>query len=203
MPRNSSAPQSRSRRIQPAQLAAPPRSKNQRRPRRTQGPRASTFTVPFGDVVVKTGKTTVTLSPSLLPSETHLRSILQEVKNYSLHRPHTARVIFRPANPDQSGQIAFAFDPVSNGTWTTPSQIRGYEQSAGGLVSNTQTLVLPGSAFSHVPWTPWSSTVARSPGFVTLCASVPSAPATDLILGTLDLVYTIQSKFRRPLPSAT
>jgi len=203
MPRNSTSSQSRPRRNQPAQLAVPSKSKTQRRPRKTQGPRASTFTVPFGDVVVESGKTSVTLAPSLLPTGTHLKSILQEVKNYSLQRPHTARVIFRPANPDQPGQIAFAFDPVSNGTWTTPSQIRGYEQSAGGLVSNTQTLILPGSAFSHVPWTPWSSTVARSPGYVTLCASVPSAPASDLTLGTLDLVYTIQSKFRRPLPTAT
>jgi len=214
MPRTNNPPgQSRSNRPAPVRgSGAPPMARPQAGRPRGPGPRpqqqgrkpsaivSETFTLPLGDVVVKKGTTTVATAASLLPSSSNLSPVYTQIRGYSLQRLLTAKVVYRPAATAQSGQVSLAFDPVTGTMAKTPADLRSYETAAGGLVGAPHTLAVPVSALSHVGWSSWVGPCPVTPGYSLLCASIPTAPASDLTLGALELSLTVQSKSRRPLP---
>jgi len=214
MPRTNNPPgQSRPNRPAPVRgSGAPPVARPQAGRSRGPGPRpqqqgrkpssivSETFTLPLGDVVVKKGTTTVATAASLLPSSSNLSPVYTQIRGYSLQRLLTAKVVYRPAATAQSGQVSLAFDPVTGTMAKTPADLRSYETTAGGLVGAPHTLAVPVSALSHVGWSSWVGPCPVTPGYSLLCASIPTAPASDLTLGALELSLTVQSKSRRPLP---
>jgi len=213
MPRNNAPAQSRPRRPVAVRTAGPPavprnrpapsssRGGGRQPSRKPTGVVTETFTIPLGDVVVKKSASATATAASLLPSSANLPSVYTQIRGYSLHRPLSARVTYRPAATDQAGQMAMAYDPALGDLVKTPAALRGYETTAGGLVGAPHTLTIPGHAFSHVAWTSWVGPSPSCPGFALLCASIPAASTTDVTLGSLELHLTLQSKSRRPLPS--
>lgn len=203
MPRNSAPSQSRFR------PPLPPRSKSQSSPQgrksrtRRRGPAidATTerFTVSLGDIVVRKDKTAVASAPSLLPSDSNLSQVLGLLKNYSLHRPSSFKVTFRPSVVDLAGNIALALDPAKAGTHSSTSAVRGYSLSAGGPIVSPHTLSIPARALSHLGWSSYLGSSPQCPGWIPVVAQISSPAASDLTLGSLELSGVFSCRGRRPL----